>query len=163
MKTALQLSKNFREVYFGGNWTESSVKQHVTDVGWQEATARIDGFNTIAMLTYHIHYYVDRVLRVLEGSSLEGHDRDSFAHPAIRSEHDWTSMLEKMWTDAEKFASHVAEIPEEKLGEIFFKEKYGNYYRNLAGIIEHVHYHLGQIVIIKKLVRERSKREQAPA
>jgi hypothetical protein len=29
-------------------------------------------------------------------------------------------------------------------------EKYGNYYRNIHGIIEHIHYHLGQIVLIEK-------------
>ena len=33
-------------------------------------------------------------------------------------------------------------------------EKYGNYFRNLTGIIEHLHYHLGQIVLIKKLIAE---------
>ena len=31
-------------------------------------------------------------------------------------------------------------------------EKYGTYYRNFHGLIEHAHYHLGQIVLIKKLV-----------
>jgi hypothetical protein len=35
--------------------------------------------------------------------------------------------------------------------------KYGNYYRNLHGIIEHTHYHLGQIVLIKKLLKRRRK------
>ena len=33
----------------------------------------------------------------------------------------------------------------------FFHEKYGNYYRNLHGVIEHAHYHLGQIALIKKM------------
>jgi len=32
------------------------------------------------------------------------------------------------------------------------EEKYGNYYRNFHGIIEHCHYHLGQIVLIKKML-----------
>lgn len=35
----------------------------------------------------------------------------------------------------------------------FFKEeKNGSYYRNFCGIIEHFYYHLGQIVVIKKIL-----------
>jgi len=43
-------------------------------------------------------------------------------------------------------------LPESKLSETFLDEKYGNYYRNIHGIIEHTHYHLAQIVLIKKLL-----------
>jgi hypothetical protein len=43
-------------------------------------------------------------------------------------------------------------LPENKLEEVFDDKKYGNYYRNITGIIEHNHYHLGQIVLIKKII-----------
>jgi len=46
----------------------------------------------------------------------------------------------------------IEQLPEAKLGEIFSEEKYGTYYRNIHGIIEHTHYHLGQIVLIKKIL-----------
>jgi hypothetical protein len=49
-------------------------------------------------------------------------------------------------------------MPDAKLTEYFSEEKYGNWYRNLHGIIEHAHYHLGQIVLLKKLIREKSIR-----
>ncbi|HAI83731.1 MAG TPA: DUF1572 domain-containing protein, partial [Chitinophagaceae bacterium] len=29
----------------------------------------------------------------------------------------------------------------------------GTYYRNILGLIEHTHYHLGQIALIKKIIR----------
>ena len=61
-------------------------------------------------------------------------------------------MLEKTWADAEKFAALIEQLPEEKLWETFFEDKYGNYYRNIHGVIEHCHYHLGQIVLIKKVL-----------
>jgi hypothetical protein len=44
-------------------------------------------------------------------------------------------------------------MPEEKLNDFFALEKYGTYQRNFHGLIEHTHYHLGQIAILKKLVR----------
>ena len=57
-----------------------------------------------------------------------------------------------MWTNAEKFASQVEQMSDEKLGEVFVDEKYGNYHRNIDVIVEHSYYHLGQIVLIKKML-----------
>lgn len=62
--------------------------------------------------------------------------------------------MNKTWTDAENFASLIEQLPESKLDEIFVDEKYGSYYRNFLGIIEHIHYHLGQIVLIKKILQD---------
>jgi hypothetical protein len=60
-----------------------------------------------------------------------------------------------MWVEVEYFFTRISELPETILWENFTSEKYGNYYRNLQGIIEHTHYHLGQIVIIKKMLKHR--------
>jgi hypothetical protein len=89
---------------------------------------------------------------VLQGEPLNAKDKYSFDLPPIKSENDWQAMLEKTWNDAETFANLIERLPEEKLSETFVEEKYGNYYRNLQGIVEHVHYHLGQIVLLKKLL-----------
>ena len=50
------------------------------------------------------------------------------------------------------FAILIEQLQESKLWEDFSENKYGNYYRNICGIIEHIHYHLGQIVLIKKII-----------
>jgi uncharacterized damage-inducible protein DinB len=152
MNLTAQIAKHFREVYFGGNWTSSNLKEHLADVTWQQATTKVYSFNTIAILVYHMNYYVSAVLKVLQGAPLDAKDKYSFDHPPILSQEDWKKLLDKTWTDAENFASLVEELPENKLGETFSDEKYGNYYRNIHGIIEHIHYHLGQIVLIKKIL-----------
>lgn len=154
MNTPQHLAKHIREVHFGGNWTWVNMKDTLADVTWQQATTKIHSFNTIAVLVYHINYFIDAVLEVLEGRPLNAHDTLSFSHPPIGSEEDWQAMLTKTWSQAEQFATLVEQLPEEKLWEIFSEEKYGNYYRNIQGIVEHTHYHLGQIVILKKLLTE---------
>jgi uncharacterized damage-inducible protein DinB len=152
MDIAPQLAKHFKEVFFGGNWTDVNLKDSLKDVSWQHATAKLCSFNTIAALVYHIDYYVVAILSVLKGEPLTASDKYSFDHPPVQSEEEWNSLLEKLWSDAEKFAELVEELPERKLLETFSEEKYGNYYRNFQGVIEHTHYHLGQIVLIKKLL-----------
>lgn len=152
MELAKLLAKHIRDVYFGGNWTVSNLRDHLKDLTLQQATTKVDSLNTIATLVFHINYFIEVVTRVLEGEPLSGKDTLSFQHPPFESEEEWQKFLEKIWTNAEKFASLVEKLPESKLDEEFADPKYGTYYRNLQGIIEHTHYHLGQIVVVKKMV-----------
>jgi uncharacterized damage-inducible protein DinB len=155
---SLQIGKHLREVYFGGNWSASNFKDQLTGVTWEEATTQIPHFNTIATLFYHSSYYVTAVLGVLQGGALEAKDEFSFNHPPIESEEDWNQLQNKVWAEVESFATLIEQLPDSRLWEIFVAEKYGTYYRNLHGIIEHSHYHLGQIAILKKLLRENASK-----
>jgi hypothetical protein len=65
--------------------------------------------------------------------------------------------LDKTWADVENFASLIEQLPESRLWENLADEKYGSCYRNIHGIIEHTHYHLGQIVLIKKILLQTDK------
>lgn len=152
MNLSAQIAKHFRDVHFGGNWTSVNLKETLNDVTWQQATKKIYSFNTIATLVFHINYYVSAVTKVLQGEPLTAHDKYSFDLQPIQSHEDWERLLNNTWSDAENFARLIEQLPENKLGETFSDEKYGNYYRNIHGIIEHTHYHLGQIVLIKKIL-----------
>lgn len=151
MTLTQHIAKHFREVHFGGNWTCVNIKEQLSTVSWQQATTKVHTFNTIATLTCHMSYYVDAVLKVLKGHPLNAHDDLSFILPPINNRQDWESILNKYWTDAEEFATLLEQLPDEKMWQNIADEKYGIYYRNIHGIIEHSHYHLGQIVFLKKL------------
>ena len=156
MNLPSQLARHFREVHFGGNWTASCLVDHLAGVSWQQATSKIDSLNTIAALVFHMNYYVSAVLPVFEGGILDAHDKFSFSHPPIQSQEDWEKLVKKTRDDAENFASLVEQLPETRLWENFAGDKYGNYYRNIQGIIEHTHYHLGQVVLVKKLLLQQA-------
>ena len=157
MSLTKQIAKHFREVHFGGNWTSVNLKDTLDGITWQQATTKVNSFNTIAALVYHINYFVKATLMVLQEQPLDAHDKYSFDLPPISSQQDWESLLKNSWADAEKFATLVEQLPESKLAEDFWDNKYGNYYRNLHGVIEHTHYHLGQIVLIKKILLQADK------
>jgi len=157
MKISTNIAKNLREVCFGGNWTCSNLKDNLSDLPWYLAVEKVNDLNTIATLTHHIHYYVIAITLVLQGGPLNSKDELSFSHPPINSAKDWEFMLEKIWADFETLASLTEQLPDNILWENFTDKKYGTYYRNLQGMIEHTHYHLGQIAIIKKIALEREK------
>lgn len=148
-----QIAKHIRDVHFGGNWTTSNLRDNLADVSWQEATVKVGSLNSIAALVFHINYYIDAVLHVLQGQPLTAHDKYSYEHPPIDTPEAWEALKQKMWSDAETFAALIEQLSDDTLWEHFTDEKYGHYYRNLQGIIEHTHYHLGQIVVIKKMVK----------
>ena len=151
------IAKHIREVHFGDNWTSSNLKDNLADVTWQQATTQVYSFNTIATLVFHMNYYVSAVLKVLQGEQLSASDKYSFDLQPILSQKDWENLVDKTLTDAENFANLIEQLPQTTLVEIFSDEKYGNYYRNIHGIIEHTHYHLGQIVLIKKILLQGKK------
>lgn len=152
-----EMAKLFRDVYNGGNWTFVSLKESLADVTWQQATTKVYSFNTIAALVYHINYYVSAVSKVLQGEPLNASDKYSFDVPAIHSPKEWERLLNKTWANADNFSLLLEQLPQSKLWETFSDEKYGNYYRNIHGVIEHCHYHLGQVVLLKKLILQADK------
>jgi hypothetical protein len=153
MATVHQIAKHFRDVYFGGNWTSVNLKDTLADIHWQDATTKLPNLNSIASLVFHINYYVAPVIKVLQGEALVASDKFSFGLPAITSENDWQKMLKKVFKEAELLATQIEKLDEAILSENFTDVKYGSYYKNLHGIIEHTHYHLGQISLIKKMLK----------
>ncbi|MDN3656912.1 hypothetical protein QWZ08_14790 [Ferruginibacter paludis] len=66
MNLTAQIAKQFSDVHFGGNWTAVNLKDTVADVTWQQATTKVNSFNTIATLVFHTKYYVGAVMKVLQ-------------------------------------------------------------------------------------------------
>lgn len=147
------LAKHVREVHTGGNWTCVNLETILSDITLEEATQKVGGLNSIATLSYHIHYYFREVLKALNGEKLNASDKDSFITPDFKDEEMWNNFKKEITQTGLAFASKVETLDPEMLTTYFEEEKYGSYFRNLVGIIEHTHYHLGQMSLIKKMIR----------
>lgn len=154
------LSKHFRDVHFGGNWTCVNLKDTLLNINWLHATTPVYSLNTIAMLVFHVNYYVVAITDVLTGKPLTSQDKFSFDLKPITSEEEWQLLIHKTLQDAEHLAVLIENLNPSYLDLEFTDPKYGTYYRNLLGVIEHTHYHLGQISILKKIITETKIREK---
>jgi uncharacterized damage-inducible protein DinB len=108
--------------------------------------------HSIAALAQHVHYYIAGILNVFNGGNLDIKDIYSFDFPPIHTIEQWHTFLAVFWTDAASFTQKLEEMDENTLNSIFVKKEYGTYYFNINTLIEHSYYHLGQIVLIKKLI-----------
>ena len=148
-----QIASRFREVILNGTWiANTNYKDQLINLNWEIAIAKINSLNSIAVLAQHIHYYINGVNNVFKGGTLDIKDKYSFSFPAINSQTEWEAFLNRFWCDAEEFALLIEQMPDEKLKQVFVDEKYGTYQRNIEAMIEHSYYHLGQIILIKKLI-----------
>ena len=153
MSVSQQLANRFREVIFDGTWiANTNYKDQINELRWQEATTQIFNYNTIALLTFHINYYVEGVLHVFQGGELTIRDKYSFDAPPITSQEDWYQLKNSLFINSEALAKEFELLTDEQLAQPFVKETYGSYLRNIEGMIEHCYYHLGQISLIRKVV-----------
>ena len=154
MHASVLLANRFREVILDGTWiANTNFKDQLEQVDWRLAQRKVQDLNTIAVLAQHIHYYIKGVNQVFRGGDLEISDQYSFDFPPMNSEAQWKAFLETFWEDAHAFADQVEKMPDALLEETFVKEQYGTYLRNIEAMIEHCYYHLGQVVLIRKLLK----------
>jgi len=157
MSKSKQLADRFREVILSGKWIAyTNLNEQLKDLNWMQATQSIGSLNSIAALCFHLNYYIAGTLEVFEGRDLTIRDKYSWDIPAITSENDWKDLKNKIKINAKLYAEHVETLSDEQLNESFSKIEYGTYQKNISGMIEHCYYHLGQVVVIKKLLLENS-------
>ncbi|MCA0428108.1 MAG: DUF1572 domain-containing protein [Bacteroidetes bacterium] len=150
------LSRRLQEVLLDGKWiANTNFKEQLTQTHWKMAKTKIGNLNSIALLTFHVNYYLKGLLPVFEGGALEIKDKFSFDMPEIYSESDWLNLVNEFLSHAEKFILKVEQLNENLLDQAFVKEEYGTYSRNIEAQIEHCYYHLGQLVLLKKLFSQK--------
>jgi len=155
MKRNLTIANRLQEVLLSGKWiANTNFKEQILSVSWEQAIQQVDNLNTIALLTFHINYYLEGILNVFNGRQLEIKDKYSFNMPEISSEEDWNKLISDFISNSETFIEKVKQMDDMIFDQTFVDEKYGNYLRNIEGVIEHSYYHLGQISLIRKMITQ---------
>jgi len=152
MNTPQAIAKHCEELFFSNNWTGSAFPAALDGITWKDAVLQIKQLNTIAVLVYHTGFYFKIQIRVLEGGPIQGTDKESFLVPNITNEEKWSRLKTDLFETVKKFISLLKEFPEDELHKDFSDGRFGSNFRNFIGVIEHSHYHLGQIVLLKKLL-----------
>jgi uncharacterized damage-inducible protein DinB len=153
MNTNEFLASRLEEVFINGIWiANTNYKAQLQKLSWEKATEKVSGLNTIAALTFHINYYLDGILEAFKTGELTIKDQYSFDVEPINNQNEWNNLVETLLTNAESLIVAVRQLNDDILNSYFFDKKYGTYYRNIEGVIEHSYYHLGQIVMLNKLI-----------
>ncbi len=154
MKITELIAQHIIEVHEGGNWTEVNIKDTLEDISYEEAIfVTKASSNSIAALLHHLSFYNEIVLERLMGINPEINDTNGFDVPPIINKNNWQQLKERNIQSAYKLAKLVEQFPEDKLFHLTITGS-STHYKMLQGIVEHAHYHLGQMVLLKKLVKQ---------
>jgi hypothetical protein len=148
------VAQHVREV-LKGNWSDIFLTDVLQDVTLAEANFIPPSKNSIAMLVHHLKFYNDVVILRLQNDNRPiNYDANGFDVPELSSEESWQQLKEDLFSSFFKLAEEAEAMPEEKLFELTPSGS-ATFYKTLHGIVEHAHYHMGQMMIIKKLIRSK--------
>lgn len=147
------MARRIRDLFLEGTWVaNTNYRKLLSEVPFFSANQKINGSNSIGLLTFHVAYYVHGLLDVIQGKPLQIKDTLSFTMTPITHENEWETMVDDLLKAAATLALQVAEESPEFLYAPFANGQYGNWEANLNVLIEHGYYHLGQMVLIKKML-----------
>ncbi len=153
MKIAQLIAAHLQDAFEGNNWSDVNVKDTLDGITFPEATTVTNASsNTIAALLYHMTFYNRAIKQRLQGIEPEVSAANGFDMPPITSAYDWEQLKKNVFDTVFELADEIRNFPDEKLSEENPVGK-GSFYKKLHGVIEHNYYHLGQIVILKNLIK----------
>ena len=157
MKLTEAIAQHLLAVHEGNNWTEVDLAHVLRDVTLAEATTLTAASpNTIAALLHHLTFWNRVMARRAQGYATEIGPANGFDVPVLHTEADWAALQADSIRSAYELAAAIRGVAEASLTEPILPH-YSSVYKNLQGSVEHIHYHLGQLVILKQLVRSQQR------
>jgi DinB superfamily len=151
------IAQHVLEVHEGGNWTDVNITDTIRDITVKEAVMHTQASpNTIASILHHLTYWNRVMVQRIGGVRVAIPDRNGFDTPQLDTEQDWQQLKADNLASAHELATAINSFDENRLMEPIL-EGYSSGYKNMQGTVEHIHYHLGQLVILKHLVRAMSQ------
>jgi uncharacterized damage-inducible protein DinB len=154
MYNAGVLADNLHRVYYGNNWTDVCLADTLKDISVQQATQRTGASdNTIAALVNHLCFWNEVILQRMQGKNIPIPEQNGMDVAPLQTEEEWQSLVHKMRRSFDALTEAIRLFPANKL-DLLVKDRETTIGFNLHGVTEHAYYHLGQIVLLKKMVNE---------
>ena len=136
----------------GNNWTGINAHQALIDVSAKKAVQRINKQQlNIAELMAHLTCWNEIITLRLDKQDHQPSKKEDFPRISRLTSEKWKDLKLDFFRSFHLLKGRLENKEDSILDEPMF-EGASPAYRNLHGQISHVHYHLGQIVLLKKLL-----------
>jgi uncharacterized damage-inducible protein DinB len=153
MNLTENIARHILEIHLGTTWTDVDLSSTLVGVTAQEAMVRTPAsVNTIAALLHHITYWNRIILYRIQGIAVEVPDTNGFDVPQLHTEEDWEKLKTDNMQSAHELAAAVESFDEDRLFEPILPGN-SSAFDNFEGTVAHIHYHLGQITLLKQLIK----------
>jgi uncharacterized damage-inducible protein DinB len=152
MKETQRITKLFEDLYDGDPWIDVTILGVLKNVSAQQAAKKIaPGRNSIWQIVNHIISWRENVLLRVQGNVINTPNNNYFIEIADISETAWQQSLERLQNSQQQWIAFLKHFNELGFDKIYPTNKM-SYFEHIHGIIQHDAYHLGQIVLLTKLI-----------
>ena len=151
MKETERIRKLFEDLYAGNPWIEVNIVDSLVSLGHEKAAVKFQGRNSIWEIVNHMISWRENVLQRLEGEQAPAPDHNYFVPVTDNSSEAWKSTLQHFHDSQSNWISKLVHFNDEAF-QILYKGNKLTYYEHILGILQHDAYHLGQIVLLSKIL-----------
>lgn len=152
MKETKRIAKLFEDLYNGSPWIDVTIMDTLKNISAEQAAKKvIPERNSIWQIVNHIIAWRENVLLRVQGNEMITPNNNYFTQLEIISETEWQKALERLVNSQEQWIHFLENFDESQFDKIYASNKM-TYYEHIHGILQHDAYHLGQIVLLSKLV-----------
>lgn len=158
MGTSTKISsyiRQFEQLYSGGSWQDESFEAKLQDITNETAfTQPLPGVHSIAEIIWHSLYWRTVLIKIMEGNDRykdETAEKYNFLPVETLKQQGWNHL----WNEWKKSQEQIIQYLSEKTDRYLEEKGPGKTDREyiVEGIVQHDIYHLGQIGLIKKIMR----------
>ncbi|HRE64581.1 MAG TPA: DinB family protein [Ferruginibacter sp.] len=153
MKNNERFLKLITDHYNGEPWLDISFKTTIANVSSNDAVKNIAGLNSIWQIVVHLTEWRLTFLKRLNNKLAPAPSDNFFNSISNCSEEAWIQVKKNYENSQKKIISHLLKHNNRQWDQ---KPAAGSYshFELLNGVLQHDAYHLGQIVIIKKMLAQ---------
>jgi uncharacterized damage-inducible protein DinB len=154
MKETERIRVLVKALYNGHPWLDVNMVDNLSKLTWQQAGRKLHPrLNTIWEIVDHMVGWRMNVLQRVQGAVIQTPANNYFAPVTKQSKADWTATLERFQVSQDAWIDFL-ERSDDDILEKTYPVNQMSFYEQIQGIIQHDAYHLGQIVLLVKLLEE---------
>ncbi|RYY50194.1 MAG: DinB family protein [Chitinophagaceae bacterium] len=149
MKDNQRLRKLFEDHFEGEPWIDVQIWNAIKDLPYADAAKNVYGLNSIWQMVQHMASWRQTLLRRLTGEHIPSPANNYFEPIPVINEQAWQNTLQQLRHSQEALLNYLEsgiQMDEVQPGSSYSR------YELLQGLLQHDAYHLGQIVLVRKLI-----------
>ena len=153
MNEAHRIQTLFTDLYHGQPWLDVTLQETLSGITPEQANKRpIPNGNTIWEILNHIIAWRQNVLKRVQGERVDS-PADNYINKITDTSQDaWRHTLKALENTQKEWLYFLSTFNEADFEKVYPANKH-SYYKHIHGIIQHDAYHLGQIVLLAKMVK----------
>jgi uncharacterized damage-inducible protein DinB len=141
----------FEKLYHGRPWLEVNLVDTLANLTPAQAATKVGRANSIWEILVHLIEWRKNVLQRVQGEVLKSPSNNYFAPIEDQSESNWQATLAQLAQTQQQWVAFLRKFDLQTLNQLYPVNQL-TYYEHIQGILQHDCYHLGQMVVLAKLV-----------